>query len=69
LPGFDADGARTATAWNKNKEPIKSTIRAWIALIKDHSKWNGSAPISAGVHGAPGLAEFEGQLARAPEKP
>ena len=69
LPGFDADGARTAGAWFRNKEPIKSTIRAWIALIKDHSKWNGSAPVPAGVHGAPGLAEFEGQLARAPEKP
>ena len=69
LPGFDADGTRTASAWCKNKEPIKATIRAWIALIKDHSKWNGTAPVPAGVRGAPSLADFEGQLARAPEKP
>jgi hypothetical protein len=36
---------------------------------RSRSKWNGSAPVPAGVHGAPSLAEFEGQLARAPEKP
>jgi hypothetical protein len=69
LPGFDADGARIATAWHKNKEPIKATIRAWIALIKDHSKWNGTAPVPAGVRGAPSLTDFERQLAQAPEKP
>jgi hypothetical protein len=69
LPGFDADGTRTGGAWFKNKEPIKATIRAWIALIKDHSKWNGAAPVPAGVRGAPSLADFEGQLARAPERP
>ena len=69
LPGFDADGTRSALAWSKGKEPIKSTIRAWITLIKDHSKWNGTAPVPAGVHGAPSLADFEKQLTRAPDKP
>ena len=55
--------------WWKSKEPIKSTIQAWIALIKDHSNWNGKPPVPAGVPGAARLEDFERRLKAAPEKP
>ncbi len=47
-----------------------STVQAWISLIKDHSKWNGAAPVRyAGAPNAPGLADFEKRVARALDKP
>ena len=58
--------------WWKSKEPIKATIQACIALIKDiltgmeKKKKN---PISAGVAGAARLEDFEWGIHVAPEKP
>ena len=69
LPGFDASGTRDPTAWRRSNEPIKETIRAWIALIKDGSNWTVAVPSKAGIPNAPGLANFEAQLLRAPDKP
>ena len=69
MPGFLADGSRDETQWRQKKEPIKSTIRAWIALLSDPIPWNGALPIPAGVSGAPNLDDFQRQLALAPEKP
>ena len=69
LPGFDASGTRDPTAWRRSNEPIKETIRAWIALIKDSSNWTAAVPSKAGIPDAPGLANFEAQLLRAPDKP
>ncbi len=69
MPGFLADGSRDEAQWRQKKEPIKATIRAWIALLSDPAPWNGTLPISAGVSGAPNLDDFQRQLALAPEKP
>ena len=69
MPGFLEDGSRDEKQWRQKKEPIKATIRAWIALLSDHSQWGGSAPVPAGVSGAPNLDDFQRQLALAPEKP
>ena len=69
LPGFHSDGTRDEDAWRQKKEPIKATIREWIALIKDPSVWNGAVPFQAGVSGAPQLEDFQRQLTLAPEKP
>ena len=69
MPGFLANGTRDETQWKQKKEPIKATIRAWIALLTDPAPWNGMLPITAGVSGAPNLEDFQRQLALAPEKP
>ena len=69
MPGFHPDGSRDNAMWWKSKEPIKSTVQAWIALIKDHSNWNGKPPVPAGVPGAARLEDFERRLKAAPEKP
>ena len=69
MPGFLANGTRDETQWKQRKEPIKATIRAWIALLTDPTPWNGMLPITAGVSGAPNLEDFQRQLALAPEKP
>ena len=68
LPGFNLDGTQDPAQW-KGKEPIKSTIQAWITLLKDHSMWNNSAPVRSGVANAPSLADFEKRLPAAPAKP
>ena len=68
LPGFNLDGTHDPAQW-KGKEPIKSTIQAWITLLKDHSMWNNSAPVRSGVANAPSLADFERRLPAAPLKP
>ena len=69
LPGFLANGMRDEAQWKQKKEPIKATIRAWIALLSDPAPWNGMLPITAGVSGAPNLEDFQRQLLLAPEKP
>ena len=69
MPGFLPDGTRDETQWRQKKEPIKATIRAWIALLSDPAPWNGTLPITAGVSGAPNLEDFQRQLLLAPEKP
>ena len=68
LPGFHLDGTHDPAQW-KGKEPIKSTIQAWITLLKDHSMWNNSAPVRSGVANAPSLADFERRLPAVPPKP
>jgi hypothetical protein len=70
MPGFNLDGTLDPAQWSKGKEPIRATVQAWISLIKDHSKWNDAAPVRyAGAPNAPGLADFEKRVARAPDKP
>ena len=69
MPGFLVDGSRDPTQWAKGKEPIRSTVQAWVALLKDHSKWGGAAPVRCGVPGAPALADFERRVSLAPIKP
>ena len=70
LPGFDAAGARVAGAWHAaTNEPIRKTVKAWVAFIKDLKNYHDSAPFVAGVPGAPDLASFEVRIAGAPAKP
>ncbi len=68
LPGFQTDGTRIDTDWNKN-EPIQKTVRAWVKFLSDASNFTVPAPTPAGVAGAPGLAEFKSRVALAPVKP
>ena len=70
LPGFDADGARVASAWHAaTNEPIRKTVKAWVAFIQDLKNYHDRAPFVAGVPGAPDLASFEARVAGAPAKP
>lgn len=69
MPGFLADGNHDPTQWAKGKEPIRATVEAWVALLEDHSKWGGAAPVRFGVQGAPSLAEFKRRVPLAPVKP
>ena len=70
LPGFDASGNRIDSEWNvPSNEPIRKTIRAWVAFLKEPKTFRNPPPIAAGVAGAPDLAAFEGRVATAPAKP
>ena len=69
MPGFRSDGTRDPAGWRKDSEPIKATMLAWVALLKDHSNWNGVAPIQVGVAGAPSLSDYEQYAKVAPDRP
>jgi hypothetical protein len=70
LPGFDAAGNRVVGAWHTApNEPIKKTVKAWVAFIKDLKNYHDRSPAIAGVPGAPDLASFEARVAGAPAKP
>ncbi len=69
MPGFLPDEARDPAGWWKDLEPIRATMVAWVALLKDHSSWNGIAPVQAGVAGAPNLSDYERYAKVAPDRP
>ena len=69
MPGFRSDGTRDPAGWRKDSEPIKATMIAWVALLKDHSNWNGAPPVQVGVAGAPSLSDYEQYAKVAPDRP
>jgi hypothetical protein len=69
LPGFQADGKRSAGEWTKSNEPIKRTVQAWVRFFGDASNFTVSSPSPAGVAGAPSLADVQARVAAAPVKP
>ena len=70
LTGFDAAGDCIDSEWNVPlNEPIRKTIRAWVAFLKEPKTFRTFPPTAAGVAGAPDLAAFEGRVATALAKP
>jgi hypothetical protein len=70
LPGFDIHGQRIPGEWHgSSNEPLKKTIKAWVAFLEDLSNFNNAAPIPAGVAGAPDLGRFQARALTAPVKP
>jgi hypothetical protein len=70
LPGFDIHGQRIPGDWHgSSNEPLKKTMKAWVAFLEDHSHFNNAAPTPAGVAGAPDLARFQARVLTAPVRP
>ncbi len=70
IPCFGLDGKRIPAKWNITvHKPIQKTVRAWIALIKDHTIFENNVPVVAGVAGAPDLDGLVAQALVAPAKP
>lgn len=68
LPGFGLDGLRDSTAWSSTGDPLRKTVRKWIAFLKDQSNFNGADASVSGHSGSPSLADFEAFEARAPKR-
>jgi hypothetical protein len=57
LPGYSSRGKRYVEDWDAEKNPTKSTTKAWLDFLKSTKHFPGGG-IAALEHGAPSLADF-----------